>query len=165
MGENLGYCEPHLNMSSSGAAGSIAVTVPTVWYLLANGPDASQSHGDNHGKSHGEEKKTDDGTAEKSEEKSGGADEKNDDKDSEKTEDSDSEEEVDTPETSDDEGEEGDKEDGNTKKSVPDAKGGNKKRIESDKGKTQGEVGAKGDEGEPTDKVCGKRLLNAIISD
>lgn len=145
-----------LNYTSLGAAGAIAVTLPTCWYLLSNAPDTSHGHGDHgedHGKSHGEEE-TEEEPEEKSEEK-----DEADDKDSEKSEDSDSDgdaKEADTPDTSEDEGDEGTKEDGNTK-SIPDAKGGSKKRIESNKGEKQGEVGGKGEDGEPTDKVCPKQ--------
>ena len=66
---------------------------------------------------------------------------------SEKSEDSDSEEDkkdADTPDNSEDESEDDSGDDKNTKKTSPDAKGGNKKRLESNKaikaGETDGEV-------------------------
>jgi hypothetical protein len=124
------------------AAGAIAVTVPSCWYLLQNAPDTSHGHGDHgdhgesHGESHGEEKE--DETEEKSKDE-----EKSEDKeDSESDSDSDSKE-ADTPDTSDDEGaaeEESGSDEKNTKKIIPDAKGSNKKRIESKQGKKQGEL-------------------------
>jgi len=112
--------------------GSVGVTVPTIWYLLANPPEAP--HGDDehgahgaHGKGHEEE-------------------ESKDESEDDKSEDSGSEEEgkeADTPDTSDDEGEtvtksseEGETDE--TRKHIPDAKGGAKKRIEGAEGKAQG---------------------------
>lgn len=141
------------------AAGAIAVTVPTCWYLLSNAPDTSHGHGDHgddHGKSHGKKEESEEPKDEPEEESEGKSEESGeDDKDSEKSEDSDSGDEdkaADTPDTSEDEGEADTKEDGKTKKSVPDAKGGSKKRIESDKGEKQGDLGKEGGNGEPKDK-------------
>ena len=145
--------------------------MPACWYLLSNAPDTSHghaNHGDDHGKSHGEEEEeTEEQSKDEPEEKSEEtADEKGDGEDSEKPADSDSEDEAkeaDTPDTSEDEGEEGPKKDSNTTKSFPDAKGGNKKRIESDKGIKQGQVATEGRDGEPKDKVCEEQpLLNSI---
>jgi len=121
------------------------VTVPTCWYLISNAPDTShghEDHGGDHGsKSHGEEHVEEEPEVEPEDGNEKGEE------DSNKSEDSDSEA-ADTPDTSDDEAE-----DGNTKSSTPDAKGGNKKRIESDKGEKQGDLGAQGGDGEPTDKA------------
>ncbi|TVY92776.1 hypothetical protein LAWI1_G003130 [Lachnellula willkommii] len=124
------------------AATSIAVTAPILWYLLQNGPDTSHGHddhGDAHGTKHEEEESKDEDSEEKSEEKSDDGEDKADDKESEKSEESESDGEdkgADTPDTSDDEGE---AKDTNTRKSVPDAKGGSKARLESNKSIKQGE--------------------------
>ncbi|TVY33259.1 hypothetical protein LSUB1_G007186 [Lachnellula subtilissima] len=121
------------------AATSIAVTVPTLWYLLKNGPDTSHGH-DDHSDAHGTKHEEED-----SEEKSDEGEDKADDKESEKSEESESDSEdkgADTPDTSDDEGEgeaEDTSDDKNTRKSVPDAKGGSKARLESNKSIKQGE--------------------------
>lgn len=151
------------------AAGAIAITVPSVWYLWPSGEDAHHGgHGDAHSKKHGEEpeeESKDEGedsktadAREKAEVKSEGeekpAESEDKDADSEKSEDSDSEEEgkdANTPDTSDDEGQT------NTRKSTPDAKGGNKVRLESNKGIKQGEVAQEGGEGEPSDKVSASK--------
>lgn len=149
----LGAMKPPSNLYVIGAAGAVAVTVPTCWYLLSNGPDTSHGHGghdDGHGESQEEsepEQESKDEAEDKSEEK---AEESADDKESDKSEDSDDEKAADTPDTSDDEGE---SKDGNTVKRIPDAKGGFKKRLESENAITQGEGPTKGGEGEPTDKV------------
>lgn len=131
--------------------------MPTCWWLLSNSPDTSHGHGghdDGHGKSHDEESEPED-------ESTDDADGSADDKGSERSEDSDSgddSKEADTPDTSDDEGEEP-KKDGNIVKSIPDAEGGNKKRLESEKGIKEGEGEPTGGKGEPTDKVCELRFF------
>jgi len=127
------------------AAGAVAVTAPTVWYLLQNAPEAPHGHGDHgdsHGKSHGEEAKEEskDEPEKKSEEEPEASDE-------EKSEDSDSEgeaKEADTPDTSDDEGGEDAKKDGNTVKSdgEPDDKASASKPAE---GKSTTEIANKSD--------------------
>ncbi|TAQ89583.1 hypothetical protein B7494_g2086 [Chlorociboria aeruginascens] len=94
------------------AAGAIAVTVPTCWYILSSTPDNSHGHKghDDHAGDHG--KLHDDKEGEKNEEKSEEESDNKDGKDSEKSEDSGSEDdtkESETPDTSDDEGEESDK--------------------------------------------------------
>lgn len=128
------------------AAGAVAVTVPACWYLLSNAPKPTHGHGD-HGDSHSKEHKDEHEEESKDESEEESKDESEDkeastdaeDNDSEKSADSDSgddeKKEADTPDTSDDEGAEDSeaKEDGNTKKHVPDAKGGAKQRIESNK--------------------------------
>jgi hypothetical protein len=126
-------------LTSFRAAGAVGVTVPTCWYLLSNAPNTSHGH-DDHGDSHGaahdekhEEPKEEEG--EKSEDPEGKEEE------SEKSEDSDSEDEkkdTDTPDNSDDEGGDDDK---NTKTTIPDAKGGIKKRSESKNAIKAGENG------------------------
>ncbi|PMD46133.1 hypothetical protein L207DRAFT_507072 [Hyaloscypha variabilis F] len=113
------------------AAGAVAVTVPTCWYLLSNGPDTAHGHddhGDSHGSAHAEEHEEEPKDEETEGEKSDDADGKE--EESEKSEDSDSEDDKkdDTPDTSDDEGED---DDNNTKTAKPDAKGGIKKKSES----------------------------------
>lgn len=138
------------------AVGAIGVTVPTCWYLLSSSPDTAHGHGD-HGDSHaeshdGEEAESKDEPEEKQEE--------SDEKDGEKSEDSESEaedKESDTPDTSDDEGGEETKKDGNIVKSIPDAKGPNKKRLESEKGIKQGETSTESGEGEPDDKAAASK--------
>jgi len=129
------------------AAGAVGVTVPTCWYLLSNAPDTSHGHddhGDSHGESHGEEHEEEPKEESKEEgEKSEDAEEKG--EESEKSEDSDSEDgtkDADTPDTSDDEGEDDSSDAKNTKKTSPDAKGGIKKKLESNKGAKAGETGA-----------------------
>lgn len=129
------------------AVGAVAVTVPTCWYLLSNAPDTAHGHGDHgdsHGKEHDEEHaeskdEPEEESKDEGEDKEASSDAE--DKDSEKSEDSDSSDdekkEPDTPDTSDDEGD--DEKGGNTKKHIPDAKGGAKKRIESTNAVTAGE--------------------------
>jgi hypothetical protein len=152
------HCLQFTNTTSFRAAGAVAVTVPSCWYLLSNGPDTSHGHGDHgdsHGKEHEEEHeeeskdedsegKSEEKPEEKSEDKSEEGDDKADDGDSEKSEDSDSGEEdkgADTPDISDDEGDsEKSSDDKNTRKSVPDAKGGSKARKESNQAVKAGEV-------------------------
>lgn len=163
------------NMSSR-AAGAVAVTVPACWYLISTAPDTSHhggdhggDHGDDHGKSHDED---DEESEDEGEDQPKNTEEK-DDSDTEKSEDSDSGDKgkgADTPDTSDDEGK------GETKKAaadvkfkgstkegeapdsrehVPDAKGGAKKRINSDKAIKLGgdEEATDGDSSEEKDKV------------
>jgi len=119
------------------AAGAVAVTVPTCWYLLSNGPDTSHGHddhGDSHGAAHGE--KHDKEPKEEEGEKSEGEEEKSDDAEGKEEDSDDKKNDADTPDTSDDEGEDDGK---NTKTSNPDAKGGNKKRIQSNNAVKAGE--------------------------
>ena len=131
------------------AIGGVAVTIPSCYYILTSidtgghGHDEHGEHGDGHGEKHGEEHEEEEKSEEKSDEKS------------EDSEDSDSgdEKEADTPETSDDEGED-DSEGKNTKKHIPDAKGGAKKRIESNAGEAQGETPESDGDDAPVDKVC-----------
>ncbi|KAI9051489.1 hypothetical protein LZ554_004535 [Drepanopeziza brunnea f. sp. 'monogermtubi'] len=129
------------------AAAAVAVTIPSCWWILSKAPDASHGHGGHggeHGEAHGEEHKeeAEEEAEDKAEEKSDEAEAKSD--DSGKSEESDSDDDKDesnTPKTSDDEGEEKSSDDGkNTKTIVPDAKGGNKKRLESNKGIKAGET-------------------------
>lgn len=178
------------------ALGAVAVTVPSCWYLLQNGPEKSHGHGD-HGDAHGKEH-GDDHEEEESQDES-----KDEDKDSKKSDDSDSGDEgkdADTPDTSDDEGEKDDKskdskagdgkpkedktkdnaksKDGNSennksdtpkapsgdKKTIPDSKGANKIRTDSEKGQKQGkleETTEKDREDAPADKVLPKIWLDS----
>ncbi|KUJ21728.1 uncharacterized protein LY89DRAFT_694232 [Mollisia scopiformis] len=155
-----GYASGHGSTTQAGgdtlwAVGAIAVTIPSCWYLLSNSPDTEHGHGD-HGDSHGKEHEEHEEESEEEskdepeeESKDEGEDKKasteSEDKDSDKSEDSDSGDDekkaADTPDTSDDEGDEK-----NTKKSIPDAKGGSKKRLESNNAVKQGE-------GDRSDKV------------
>lgn len=141
-----------MTTSSRGAAAA-AVTIPACYWILSNAPEPAHGHddhGDSHGKEHEEEHEEDEEKDESKDEpeeesKEESKDEGEDkaassdaeDKDSEKSEDSDSDDAEkkgeDTPDTSDDEGgDDESKDDGkNTVKSIPDAKGGSKKRLES----------------------------------
>jgi len=147
----------HESAKSSGdavwAATSVAVTAPILYYLIQNAPDTSHGHddhGDAHGKEHEEvheeEESKDEGSEEKSDDNSNDGEDKAEDKDSEKSGDEESGDEdkgAETPDTSDDEGEGETKESSdakNTRKSIPDAKGGSKARFESNKGIKQGET-------------------------
>lgn len=157
------------NTSPFRAAGAVAVTVPTCWFLISNKPDNSHAHGD-HGDSHGahageheeeeekseeEEEKPEEKEDEKPADSEEKTEEKEEPKESDKSEGSDSKDEAkeqDTPATSDDEtvvGETGK----NVRKSIPDAKGGKKARLESKAAIKQGEDNSEAKEGEPTDKV------------
>jgi len=132
--------------------GALAVTVPSCWYLLQNGPAAHHGHGghgDEHGKAHGNEH------GEEHKESKDEPESKDDEKSSENGDDTDSgdeSKEVDTPDTSDDEDGKDEKE-GKSKddtssntaptpkgdiKVYPDSKGASKKRTDSEKGKKQG---------------------------
>ncbi|KAG9233767.1 hypothetical protein BJ875DRAFT_463321 [Amylocarpus encephaloides] len=133
------------------AAGAVAVTVPTCWFILSQSPDESHGHNDSgaHGKGHGEhEEESKDSEEPESEE----SEAKEESKDAEDSDDSDSSEKGQgTPDTSDDEGGQArekvlakDDDTNNTRKHVPDAKGGVKLRIESEKGQKAGEVGGQG---------------------
>lgn len=147
------------------AAGAVAVTVPTCWFLISNKPDNTHGHG-GHGDSHThaeehekEEEKSDEEEKpeEKEEDKTAEAEEKTEDKEEskepEKTDESDSDDgakEQDTPATSDDESvEDTDK---NVRKSFPDAKGDKKARLESKQAIKQGEDNSPPKEDEPEDK-------------
>lgn len=188
------------------AAGAIAVTVPTCWYLLQPDPNKGHrhGHGEGHGDHEGEEEheeahdSTEDEPAEKDEEAHDSTEDEpaekddeapadkektestgNEGKDAEASDDSSSDEdkEQETPDTSDDD-DDGPKnvphetdsggnvegvqfkgaskavkeDDGSfdTRKHIPDAKGGNKKRIESKYGHRLG-LEEEGDD--KTDKV------------
>ena len=164
--------------------GSIAVTVPTCYYLAQQTPTADHGHsehGDEHGGEHeggeheGEASEEETADSEKPEESieevkddtSDENEESSDEKQDDKSDDSgdEGEKQQDTPDTSDDEesgntahevggggnvegvrfkgatkGGTKDGEQGDTRKHIPDAKGYNKKRIESDYGMKQGEV-------------------------
>lgn len=155
-----------INTSLLRAAGAVAVTVPTCWFLISNKPESSHGHG-GHGDSHGAHAEEHEEEEQKSEEEEK-PEEKEDDKPAEseekpeekeepkKSDESDSDDETkdqDTPATSDDESVVGET-DKNVRKSVPDAKGGNKARLESKAAVKQGEDNSEGKEGEPSDKVC-----------
>lgn len=165
------------------AIGAVAVTVPSVYYLLQ--PDPKKSHGHGHGdeghegneehEEHEEEveegqeagESSDQGSeGGKSEESTGREEEKPEEKEEDESDKSEGEggDQQETPDTSDNEGFEnvahekgrggdnvegvqfkgatkaGDEknEAGDTRKHIPDAKGYNKLRIESDYGKPQG---------------------------
>lgn len=143
------------------AATSVAITAPTLWYLLKNGPYTShghEDHGDAHGTKHEEEESKDEDSEEKSEAKLDDGEDKADDKESEKSEESESDSEdngADTPDTSDDEGE-ATPDAKNTRKSIPDAKGGSKARLESNKSIKQGE-------GDPEDQVSGVTISHFLV--
>lgn len=149
----------YTNMCVIRAVGAVAVTVPTCYYLLQNAPDTSHSHGehgDDHGKSHGEEEQPDEEPVEEPAKSEDGEsqDEEQDSKKPEESGSDDGDNEADTPDTSDDEGSDEDKQDGNTVKHIPDAKGGAKKRLESEKGIKQGEASkTDGDDEKSHDKV------------
>jgi len=136
--------------------GAVAITVPTCFFLLRGGDD--HGHGAPRHEVHfpkKQEKKDDSKAEEASEKKSDDLEAKAESKDEEKSDDSaiDSEgKDVDTPETSDDE--EASSKDG---ENVPDAKGDNKKRIESAKGMKQGEVDDTVEEGAPKDKAASSK--------
>lgn len=139
-----GYASGHSSTQAGGdtlwAVGAVAVTAPACWYILSNAPEPAHGHGDHgdsHGKEHEEEHEEESKDEEPKEESKDEGDDKEtssdaEEKDSDKSEDSDSgdEKEADTPDTSDDEGSDGG-ENKNTKKHIPDAKGGAKKRVES----------------------------------
>jgi hypothetical protein len=165
-----------LTNTSFRAAGAVAVTLPTVYFLLQNRPDTSShghgAHGDSHGKEHAEEHEEEhkeEPTEEPAQEES---------KDEEKPE------FEEKPEAEEKSGEKSEEKDGsyfsgnddrykesaisgpshdesvvsadekNVRKSYPDAKGGNKARIESQSGMKQGLKDPVGGEDEPLDRVC-----------
>ncbi|ESZ96087.1 hypothetical protein SBOR_3564 [Sclerotinia borealis F-4128] len=156
------------------AAGAVAVTVPACWFLIANKPESHghEEHGDSHGDAHAEEheeeeekpeEKEDDKAAESEEKTEDKTEEKSEDKEepkeSEKSDESDSDDEAkeqDTPATSDDDNVVGET-DKNVRKSIPDAKGGNKARLESKAAITQGEDNSEAKEGEPSDKAAASK--------
>jgi hypothetical protein len=154
--------------TSSRAVGAVGVTIPSCWYLLSNAPEPAHGHGD-HGDSHGKEHEEEHEEEPKDEPEEESKDEAEDkeasseteDKDSEKSEDSDSgddeKKESGTPDTSDDEGAEDSeaKDEGNTKKQIPDAKGDNKKRIESSNAIKAGEKDNSDDEVRLDNKLNG----------
>lgn len=121
------------------------ITVPTCWYLYQNGPDTSShghgGHGDDHAEKHeeSEDKPEEEESKDEPEEKP----EESEDSDGAGSQD---EKSTDTADTSDD---------NNEHKSVPDAKEGSKKRVESQNAIKQGEIKETvGDESEePKDKV------------
>ncbi len=115
------------------AAGAVAVTLPTCWYLLSNGPETS------HGKGHKEESTEDEEKSEDDETKSEDSEEEKNNSAGEEPEESSSDDkDADTPATSDDE-KDAELEAKNTRKHIPDAKGGAKARLESNKGIKLGE--------------------------
>jgi hypothetical protein len=129
--------------------GAIAVTVPTCWYLLQPGADTGHGHG-GHGDAHGKHDGEDLGVEHEEKEPKDESESSDDDKSSEKGEDSDNgdeSKEASTPDTSDDEGDNDEKDDTSSdtppspkgdKKIMPDSKGANKKRTDSEKGQEQG---------------------------
>ena len=158
------------------ALGATIVTIPSTWYLMQPQIERwNRPKGSGHGHGHGHEGEGHDEHGEESEGgnegegQESGEDNKSDDSDSEGGQ-------QDTPDTSDDEGSENgakevdsgknvdgvqfkgatsggtkdNNEQGDTRKHIPDAKGGNKKRIESDYAKRQGE--AQKPEEDPSDK-------------
>lgn len=165
---------------------SVAITLPCIWYLW---PQSKKSHEhghvhDEHKSPKDDEEESSDGVKDAEDtEIAKVAEEETVDKQHEtgsvKPNDSDNQGEQDTPDTSDDESdnishEKGDESEvqsvrfkgptkdtppGDTRKHIPDAKGANKKRIESDYGKPQGV--AEGDDatvqepGNVKDEVCG----------
>ena len=166
--------ETSVLIDSPRALGAAIVTIPSTWYLMQpqierwNRPKGS-GHGHGHeGEGHDEHGEKSEGGNE-GEGQESGEDNKSDDSDSEGGQ-------QDTPDTSDDEGSENgakevdsgknvegvqfkgatsggtkaNNEQGATRTHIPDAKGGNKKRIESDYAKIQGE--AQKPEEDPTDK-------------
>ncbi|KAH8599745.1 hypothetical protein B0O99DRAFT_610467 [Bisporella sp. PMI_857] len=141
-----GHGETKASGDAVWAAGAVAVTIPSCWWLLSNAEDASHGHddhGDSHGKPHhkegGEEDEAKDETKDE-------ADETEDKKDnSEKPDDSDSEgESRDTPDTSEDEGE-------------SEKKDGNKKHLESDKGVKQGQEDDKDEKSDNDDEPAASK--------
>lgn len=113
-------------------------------YILSNAPEGGHhgDHGDHgHSSKEHEEKEEPEEEAKEEEPKDEGDSEKSD--DAEESDSGDEGKEVDTPDTSDDEGKE------ETKKAadedIPDAKGGVKERIESDKAIKLGESSEEGD--------------------
>jgi cobalamin biosynthesis protein CobT len=128
-----------------------ALTRYLLGFLLQNRPETSHghdSHHDSHGNDHEEKeeepKDDEDSSEDKPEEPT--SEESNDTenaKASENSDDSDSSdegEEADTPDSSEDESDGVEKKDGNTKKIIPDAKGGKKLRLESDQGTQMGKI-------------------------
>ncbi|KAI9744796.1 MAG: hypothetical protein M1818_001721 [Claussenomyces sp. TS43310] len=123
-----GYASGHGHESTKAggdlpwAIGAVAVTVPSCWFLMQSPPEGAHGdHADSHGKSHDDNDEKPAATKSEGEEPT------------EPESESEDESGADTPVTSDDEAEV-------VKKEVPDAKGGSKKRIESQKGKKQGEA-------------------------
>lgn len=172
---------------------SVAITLPCIWYLWPPSKKSHEhGHGHEHDDqtSHKDHEESSDGAdnVENTESTEAVEEEKADNQvetESVKSDDSDNQEgEQDTPDTSDDESETilNEKEGGNeaqgvkfkgptkngppgdTRKHIPDAKGANKKRIESDYGERQGV--AEGDDatvqepGNVTDKVCDDLQMN-----
>ncbi|RAL62279.1 hypothetical protein DID88_004846 [Monilinia fructigena] len=145
------------------AAGAVAVTVPTCWFLISNKPESSHGHG-GHGDSHGahaeEHEEEEEKPEEKKDDKPAESEEKPEEKEEpKKSDESDSDDETkdkDTPATSDDESIVGET-DKNVRKSVPDAKGGNKVRLESKAAIKQGEDSSEGSEEEPLDKAAASK--------
>ncbi|KAB8299786.1 hypothetical protein EYC80_000038 [Monilinia laxa] len=145
------------------AAGAVAVTVPTCWFLISNKPESSHGHG-GHGDGHGahaeEHEEEEEKPEEKEDDKPAESEEKPEEKEEpKKSDESDSDDETkdqDTPATSDDESVVGET-DKNVQKSVPDAKGGNKTRLESKAAIKQGEDGSEGSEEEPSDKAAASK--------
>ena len=182
-------------MNMCRAITSLAVTIPSVYYLLQPQIERYQhpekhghgGHGEHDG--HGEEGDKEDSSSEG--EESGGQDSEEQgeggEKDEGQSDDSGSDgEEKDTPDTSDDEGSENtihekeggqdvegvqfkgatsrgtkEGEQGDTRKHIPDAKGFNKKRIESDYGGKEGE--AQNPEQDPSNKDLVPNCLHNAV--
>lgn len=148
--------------------GAVVVTVPSCWYLLQSGPETGHGHGD-HGDGHGKEHGEGHGVEHEEKESKDESESSDEDKSSEKGKESDNgdeNKEADTPDTSDDEGDK-DEKDGKSKDStssdapsipkgdkklVPDPKGANKKRTDSEKGQKQGKVEDMADGGDSESK-------------
>lgn len=141
------------------AVGAVAVTIPSCYYILTTidtGGHGHDEHGEGHGEEHGEEHE-EEGEGKGEEEKSDSSDQKAQEK-SDDSDDSESgdEKEADTPETSDDEGGDGSEsqdEGQNTKKHIPDAKGGAKKRVESNNSQNLGDKPESDHDGSPDDQA------------
>ncbi|KAK6584878.1 hypothetical protein PZA11_003102 [Diplocarpon coronariae] len=158
-----GYSSGHETAKAGGdaiwAAGAVAVTVPATWWILSNAPESH--HNDHHGEEHGEQEheegsEEEEESEENPEETSGNADAKSD--DSNRSDEAGSDEdnkEANTPLTSDDEGQGEESSEKNTKKIIPDAKGGNKKRIESNQAIKAGET----DPDDSSDKAAASKPI------
>jgi len=150
------------------AAGAVAVTAPTCWYLLQNGPEGHHDspHGETDHAHHGvkqrtpeeaeeakedepkkevkskEESSTEKESEDKSEDKSDDKEDKDEDKE-DKKDDEKKEKKSDSDKSTSQDGKDEHsvgETDQNEVKSIPDAKGGNKKRLESKASITQSEV-------------------------
>ncbi|QSZ35809.1 hypothetical protein DSL72_006931 [Monilinia vaccinii-corymbosi] len=144
------------------AAGAVAVTIPACWFLISNKQDNShghKGHGDSHAahaEEHAEEEKPEEKEDVEPAESVEKTEEKEEPKQSDESDSDDETKDQDTPATSDDETvvAETDK---NVRKSIPDAKGGNKARLDSKAAIKQGEDNSEGSEGEPSDKAAASK--------